>query len=136
MNKVTIRFSCALILVASISMHSMSIQIPTTFALTTALDKITVSNIARTATCAAGVGLLFLAARDWAHAAKPFPADVNPIPTEAERKIVKEGYMKSALRYFIGGCVFTAAALIHTYRNEIINGAKDLLINHLKFLKR
>lgn len=37
MNKAIIRFNLALITIASMNLHGMSIQIPTTFALKTAL---------------------------------------------------------------------------------------------------
>jgi hypothetical protein len=43
-----------------------------------------------------------------------------------QRLIIKEGRLRSALRYLVGGCIFGAAGLIHTYKNELIAGAKIL----------
>ena len=131
MNKVIF---LSLSLIISMNMFCMNIQpnisIPTTFKLETiiktALDKVTISGIARTATYLAGIGLFSLAANDWARAAKPFPDDAHSLGTDDEQTKIKNGRLKSALHYFVGGCAFTAAGLLHAYRNEIFHAVKSL----------
>lgn len=127
---------CALFFVNSNCMNIQpNISIPTTFTLETivrtALDKITIDGISQTATYMAGIGLLFLAARDWARAASPFPHDISPFPSADDRSTAEKCRMKSALRYFIGGCAFATAGLIQTYKTDIMNGINTFVTQKL-----
>lgn len=130
MNKLLLGLGLVALFVYSINSMSFqpSISIPTKFTLETivktALDNVTVSNIARTATFVAGIGLLYQAARQWARSAAT--DDIKPLPTDIQKTNVTQDRLKSALRYLIGGCIFTAAGLIHSYRNELAQGVKLL----------
>lgn len=97
----------------------LGLQIPTTFTLTTALDKLSVSSICQTFTWAAGITSFYKAFDSLAKSRTPFLSDKQPMPDEETSARISRGRKQASLCYFIAGCAFAAAGLLQKYGSEI-----------------
>lgn len=108
-----------------VSVQPMSSQqgfyLPTKFALKTALDKITATNICRTLTYVGGILMFMRASVLWAKAETPFPDSIVPMPSKEDRIFIKNGRKKAAFRYLLSGCALTAAGLVQSYGSTFLS---------------
>jgi GTP-dependent phosphoenolpyruvate carboxykinase len=100
------------------------LQIPTSFAITTALDKLSVSNISQTASILAGLSLLHKACNSWSLAATP-SAEQPPLEETATSKLAKAQNIV-ALRYFVTGSIFIATGLFIRYAPRFISKLRTI----------
>jgi hypothetical protein len=105
------------------TVHPM-LQLPTSFKIKTALNKISASNIQRTslslASSLASIKMFYKAFESWAQASTTFPLDLQSMPNKEAMTFIEERRNKAALRYLLAGSAFAVTAALITYWPEIL----------------
>lgn len=101
-------------------------ELPTKFSIKTAFDKLSVHNICQTLTFAAGITMLYKAGDLFAKSCTPFPDNVNPLPSAADRTFISHARRQASLRYLIAGCAITAAGFLQKYGSQILRQLPNL----------